>query len=98
MNRMTFDRVRWSWYDIIIVGISAVIVYPDRILDLIGECTGRTFGWRHIMMFEAVAITLIVVAMGLLMPAYPRLPWWYPLPIIGILALFRVATWFIDQM
>jgi inner membrane protein involved in colicin E2 resistance len=95
---MRFGRGRWHWYDIIIVGLAAVIVYPDKVLDWIGEHTGRVFGWRHVVLVEAVAITLMFVAMALLMPAYPRLQWWHPLVFIGILALFRGIMWFIIEL
>ena len=90
---MRFGRGRWHWYDIIIVGLAAVIVYPDRMLDWIGERTGRAFDWRHVVLVE-----VLVAAMSLLMPAYPRLEWWYPLVFVGILAVFRSIMWFVTDL
>jgi len=95
---MRFGRGRWHWYDIIIVGLAAVIVYPDKVLDWIGERTGRVFGWRHVVLIEVVAVALMVVSMALLMPAYPRLDWWYPLLFVGMLALLRGIMWFIAEL
>ncbi len=86
-----------NWYDIIIGGLAAVIVYPDKVLDWIGERTDREFGWPYVVLLEAVAIALMFVAMALLMPAYPRLEWWNPLLFVGILATIRAITWFVDE-
>ncbi len=95
---MRIGRGRWHWYDLIIVALAAVIVYPDRVLDWIGERTGRAFGWRHVVLVEVVAVALTFVVMALLMPAYPRLQWWYPLLFAGILGLFRGIKWCITEL
>lgn len=95
---MRFGRGRWHWYDIIIVGLAAVIVYPDKVLDWIGERTGRVFGWRHVLLLEMIAVSLMVVSMALLMPAYPQLGWFHPLLFIGALTLCRVILWFIAEL
>jgi hypothetical protein len=86
---MRFGRGRWHWYDFIIVGLAAVIVYPDKVLDWIGDRTGGVFGFRHVVYIEVVAIGLMFVVMTLLMPVYPKLEWWYPLLYVGLLGLFR---------
>ena len=95
---MRFGRGRWHWYDIIIVGLAAVIVYPDRALDWIGERTGRAFDWRHVVLIEVVAIVVMFIVMALLMPAYPRLQWWYPLLSVGTLAVLRGVVWFVTDL
>ena len=95
---MRFGRGRWHWYDIILVGLAAIIVYPDKVLEWLSERTGRELGWLHLILIEVVAIGLTVIAMVLLMPAYPKLEWWYPILFVGMLALFRIVIWFIKQM
>jgi len=95
---MAFRRGRIHWYDIVLLGLAAAIVYPDKILEWLSEHTGRALGWLHLILIEAAAITLMVVAMVLLMPVYPKLEWWHPLLYIGILALFRTIMWCVTQM
>jgi hypothetical protein len=97
-DQMRFGRGRWHWYDIIIVGLAAVIVYPDRLLDWIGERTGRAFGWWHVVLLEVVAASLMFLSMALLMPVYPRLEWWYPVLFVGVLGLLRAAMWFVSEL
>jgi hypothetical protein len=94
---MRFGRRRFHWYDLIIGALAAVIVYPDRVLDWIGERTGRAFNWRHVLLLQAIAVTLMVVVMAFLMPAYPRLHWWYPVLLVGILVLFRGIMWCVTR-
>jgi hypothetical protein len=93
-----FGRGGWHWYDTIIIGLAAVIVYPDEVLDWVGERTGLAFSWWHVVLVEGAAIVLMVVAMTLLMPVYPRLQWWYPLLAVGILAAFRGIRWFVTDV
>jgi hypothetical protein len=95
---MRFGRGRWHWYDIIIVGLAAVIVYPDKIMEWLSECTGWKLGWLQLILIEVVAIVLMVIAMALLMPAYPKLEWWYPMLFVGLLIAFRAVSWLINQM
>ncbi|MBL9174536.1 MAG: hypothetical protein JNL10_13450 [Verrucomicrobiales bacterium] len=95
---MRFGSGHWHWYDIIILGLAAVIVHPDRVLDWIGERSGRAFGWQHVALLEAVAMVLMSVAMALLMPAYPQLQWWHPLLLVGMLGLFRGILWFVTGL
>ena len=78
--------------------IAAAIVYPDKVLDWIGERTGRAFSWRHVVWLEVVAIGLMIIAMTLLMPVYPKLQWWYPLLFVGMLALIRGIMWLVIEM
>jgi hypothetical protein len=40
----------------------------------------------------------MIVAMTLLMPVYPKLPWWYPLPFVGVFALLRGIMWIVHEM
>jgi hypothetical protein len=95
---MRFGPSRWRWYDLLILGLAAAMVYPDKVVEWIGERTGKAVGWLHIVLFEILAITLMIVAMTLLMPAYPRLEWWYPLVFVGVIGMLRVALLFVRSL
>ena len=95
---MRFGRGRLHWYEFIIIGLAAVIVYPDKVLDWIGDRTGRAFDWRHVLLFEGIAVALMFAAMALLMPVYPRLHWWQPLFFTGVLALLRFIMWCVVRL
>lgn len=95
---MRFGRGRLHWYDFIIAGLAAVIVYPDEVLDWIGDRTGQAFNWGHVLLLEGIAIALMFVVMALLMPVYPRLHWWQPLLFIGFFALMRFIMWCIARL
>ena len=43
-------------------------------------------------------VGLMLIAMTLLMPVYPKLKWWFPLVFIGVLALFRGALWLVREL
>ena len=94
---ISFGQARWHWYDIIVVGLAAVIAYPDKVLDWISDRTGREFGGRHIVWLEIIAVGFMVIAMMLLIPVYPKLDWWYPLLIIGAGGLVRGIQWLVIE-
>ncbi|MBI5773287.1 MAG: hypothetical protein HZA89_06035 [Verrucomicrobia bacterium] len=95
---MRLSGGRLSWYDLIIFGLSIMIVFPDKVLNWIGERTGKAFGWWHIVLLEIIAVGLLIIAMTLLMPIYPKLYWWYPLLCIGVSGVIRMLMWFISEM
>jgi hypothetical protein len=78
--------------------LAATIVYPDQVLDWIGERTGKVFGWKHVACLEVIAIGVLILTMKLLMPVYPKLTWWYPLAGIGLIGLFRIVLKFLVGM
>jgi hypothetical protein len=86
---MRFGRGRINWYDLIFIGLAAMAVYPDKVLDWASGITGKKFGWRHLIALELIILGLLTLTMHLLMPHYPKLQWWYPLIFIGILTLVR---------
>lgn len=95
---MRFGRGNWHWYDFLLLGLAALIVYPDKVLEWLSALTGRALGWGTLLIIEAVAITLLIGAMVWLMPLYPKLTWGQPLLYIGMVALFRVLLWGITRM
>jgi hypothetical protein len=95
---MAIRRGRIHWYDIVLFGLAAAIVYPDKILEWLSERTGRALGWLHLILIEVIAIVLMIVAMVLLMPVYPKLEWWHPALYVGMLAAVRAVMWCVSQM
>ncbi len=90
MLYMSFGRGRWSVYDLLVLGLAAAIVFPDKALDWLGTQTGRTFGSRHVVYLEVAAIVLLVSVMVLLARLRPNREWWFPLLLVGLVGLFRL--------
>lgn len=95
---MLTGRARIHWYDIIVLPLAAAIVYPDVVLDWLSEMTGKILGWWHLLAVELAAIGLMIVAMVLLMPVYPKLDWWYPLLMVGLIAAVRFGVWLVTRL
>lgn len=95
---MRIGRGNWNWTDIIIIGLAAVMVYPDKVLASLGERTGRVFGWRHVMLLEILAIGSTVALMIFLLPDDSNLRWWRPLMAVGALATVRGVQWVVGQL
>ena len=87
---MRYVGGRLNWYDVPFIAVATVIVFPDRILDWIGEHTGRVFTLRHIIWLEVLAIGSMMILTTLLAPHYPKIQEWYPLAIVGIMVVFRL--------
>jgi hypothetical protein len=90
---MRFGRSSWNWYDIPIIGLAAVMVYPDKCLHWLGERTGRDFGWRHVALLEFIAIGSTIAFMTLLSSADANLRWGKPVMAAGALATVRAIHW-----
>ena len=91
---MTFGRSRLHWYDLIMVGLAAAVVYPDQVLIWIGQVRGRPFEKWHIILFEPVAIGVRIVTMALLRPIFPSKNWVDILIYVGAIGLVRFIYWF----
>lgn len=95
---MRIGRTTWDWYDFIIVGLAAAMVYPDKVMDWLGERTGRVFGWRHVIILEVLALGSTIVLIALLLSADTRLAWWKPLGFVFALAVVRGVQWVVTQL
>ena len=85
---------RYHWYDLILLCLAGMIIYPDKVLIWLGAQRGRPFARWQVILVEPIAIGLLVVTMLLLMPIYPRLDWWDSLIYVGALGLARFIYWF----
>ena len=75
------------------------MVYPDCVLAWLGQVRGRRLGkWPHILLLEAVALIVTIVAMLLLMLIFPRIVWWEPFFYVGVASIVRFIYWFIAEM
>lgn len=92
---MRFDRTWWHWYDMVFLGLAAIVVYPDEVLDWMSERTGKAFGWGHLLLLEVLSLAAMAAAMVLFRPAFY---WWYPLLFIGGLAALRALHWFYAKL
>ena len=91
---MTFGRSRLHWYDLIMVGLAVAVIYPDRVLVWLGQFRRRPFKKWHIILFELVVVSVMVIAMELLKPIFPTMDWMDILIDIGAIALARFILWF----
>ena len=85
-------------YDIALLAIAAVIVYPDRVVEWLSEAQGRVLGIRTLIAVEAAGIIGMLLAMAVLIPLYPQLAWWHPLVYVGILASIRLGLWCVRRL
>jgi len=84
--------------DVTFLPLAAAFVFPDFVLDFIGENTGKSFGRWHLIFVEIIVACLMTVATILLQNYYAALPWWLPLVYVGILAVFRALTRFAKDL
>jgi hypothetical protein len=76
------------------VALAVAVVYPDWVLIWIGQARGRPFQKWHIILFEPVAIGVMLVAMALLRPIFPSMNWVDILIYVGAIGLVRFIYWF----
>ena len=98
MMMTSLHRGRIGWEDIVVFTLAGAIIYPDKVLEWLSDKTGRAFGWLLLILFELGAIGLIALAMFLMMPVCPKLVWWEPFLMVGLLAAIRIGVWLALQL
>jgi hypothetical protein len=91
-------RGRLHWYDLILMPLAAVAIFPDKFLDWVGARTGWCFESWHLLIVEAVVVAALVVATALLMPSNPGLHWWYPFVLIAVVGIARVLMHLVERL
>ena len=86
---MLFRVSRLHWYDLVLISLAAMIVYPDKVAMWIGELLGRELNWVHATLISALGVCAAAGTMLWLMPMYPELKWQNLGIYLGALALFR---------
>ena len=92
------SRGKLNWYDPILLGLAALMVFPDYVLAWISDRTGRSFNVLHLVAVVVVGFALTALFMMLLMPYEPRLRWWQPALFVGVLAVFRLIYSFCNSL
>lgn len=89
---------RLEWYDLVFLMLAVPMVFPDKILDQIGETTGWFGGRIHQYLLVVAAFAGMAITMALLMEDFPKLPWWHPGVHLTGLFIVRLATMFVCWM
>ena len=95
---MRFGRNHWQWFDLIFIGLAAVVVYPDKLLNWLGERTRRTFGWRDVVLVEMLAIGTCAAFIALFSTPDSALKWGRFLVAVGALATIRAVRWAVARI
>lgn len=95
---MRFRRSHAHWYDFVLVAIAAATVYPDHVLEWLSRWTGKAYGWGQLIIYEIVAISLLVGFTSWLTSNYPAVEWGRALMMVGMVALFRFLIWAVTKM
>lgn len=86
---MLYRVSRLHWYDLILLLMAVLIIYPDKVAEWIGDAIGRELNWAHAILIASLGICGGAGAMLWLMPMYPELKWMNFGLIVGALGLFR---------
>jgi hypothetical protein len=95
---MTYALTRLDWYDLIILGLAILIVYPDQILLWMGKKSRHVFHGWHVILFEVVAVVLMIVSMVLLRSIYAKLEWWDMLICVVVVGGVRCFYWLSERV
>jgi hypothetical protein len=77
-----------DWFDPILLGFAALIVFPDYFLNWLSDTTGKAFNLLHLIALEVMALAGLTVFMVLVMPHKPKLLWWHPAVFVSVLTGF----------
>lgn len=95
---MGFGRRGAHWYDFVLLAIAAAIVYPDHVLEWLSHWTGKAYGWGQLIVYEIVAIGLLIGFTSWLTANYPTVEWWRAGMVVGMVALFRFLIWAVTKI
>ena len=89
---------RGEWYGWIFFFLAIAVIYGDKLLDWVSDGTGWVWRLWHFVVFEVFAISVIILALVLLMPHYPKLQWWHPMTYMAMLGFFRLIHWLLVRL
>lgn len=49
VTALIYGRLSTRWYDYLFLGLAALVVYADNVIDWIGERVGREQGWATLI-------------------------------------------------
>ena len=95
---MRFGRRGAHWYDFVLITIAAAIVYPDHVLEWLSRWTCKAYGWKQLIIYEIVAISLLIGFTCWLTSNYPAVEWSRVVMLVGMVALFRSLIWAVTKV
>jgi len=89
---MRFTGLRHlHWYDLVLLPLFALVIYPDRVATWFTETTGRETNWLHAIAISLGALAAAILFVARIQMTHPELTWqkfWLMLALVG---LFRAA-------
>jgi hypothetical protein len=63
------------WYDLVLLPLIALVVYPDRVATWYSETKGRETNWLHAIALSLGALAAAVVFVARIRMTHPELTW-----------------------
>ena len=83
------------WYEVVLLPLAFVIVYPDRTLRLWFSNANRIY---QFLLLELIAVGGLIAGTLLLRRTYPDLEWWMPISLVLFCVLVRVVLFCINSI
>ena len=80
------------WYEFVLLPVAALVVYADKVLLWASRKADKTYGWRHLVSVEALAVGVLVLGTALLVRTFAGLVWWDPIALVAFWAAVRVVA------
>lgn len=87
-----------EWHDWLFLLLAAIVVYPDSVLNWIGENTNRTFTRKHAWLLSSAALGSSLVAINVLHLSYALVGTGELILFILGLSIFRGILWLLDKI
>ncbi len=78
--------------------LAAAIVYPDKVAVWFGSVTHTAADWRHVVLFEVVALGVSYVAVPWIVAQYSFGRTWHFAVFVGVLLALRVISWAVSDL
>jgi len=79
------------WYDLVLLPLFALVIYPDRVATWFTETTGRETNWLHAMALSAGALAAAILFVARIQMTHPEITWQKFWVILALVGLFRAA-------
>lgn len=89
---MRFVRLgNLHWYDLVLLPLFALVVYPDRVAAWFTEATGRETNWLHAIALSLGALAAAILFVARIQTTHPELTWQKFWLVLALFGLFRAA-------
>ena len=73
---MRFVRLgNLHWYDLVLLPLMLLVVYPDRVATWFTETTGRKTNWLHAIALSLGALAAAILFVARIQMTHPELTW-----------------------